>query len=573
LQKKRTEAMQLRDFQVTAQERVQAAWAAGSRYVILALPTGGGKTVVFSDTIRRANVPTCAIAHRSELVSQMSLTLARYKIRHRVIGPRSLQKACAAIHMRELDRLYYDPQSKVAVAGVDTLVNRGDELADWLPTVRLIVMDEAHHVLRENKWGRAAAMFPNALGLGVTATPVRADGYGLGRYADGIADTLIVGPTGHDLIDRGFLTDYRVLAPPSDIDYSHVPVGSSGDYSLPRLREVVHASNTIVGDTVKHYLKFAAGQLGVTFNVDVEAATEQAAAYRQKGVPAEVVSAKTPDELRFRILRRFRNGEILQLCNVDLFGEGFDLPAVSVVSMVRKTESFGLYSQQFGRALRVMVDDYEGWGEHSDDERLRRIAGSNKPRAVILDHVGNVARHGLPDVARVWSLDRREKRSRSTDPAVVPVRTCANEECFAVYERYYTACPYCGHAPAPTSRSSPAEVDGDLVELDPAALHALRGEAERVIGPVVVPYGMGGAAAGGLVKAHRARAEAQHALRGRIALWAGYQRHLGRPDTEAYRRFYFKYGTDVGTAQTLGAREANELRALIERDLMGVVEK
>lgn len=563
--------MELRPFQQTLYDQLLATWNAGARYVMAVLPTGGGKTVLFSHVIQTMRLPTCAIAHRSELISQMSLTLARYGVRHRVIGPRSLQKACSALHMRELNRAYYDPRSQVAVAGVDTLVNRGDELRDWLPAVRLVVMDEAHHVLRDNKWGRAFAMFPNARGLGVTATPLRADGAGLGRHADGVADTLIVGPPGRELIGTGYLTDYRIVAPPSDIDYSHVPIGASGDYSLPKLRQVVHASNTIVGDVVRHYKKFADGKLGVTFNVDVEAAVEQAEAYRKAGVPAEVVHAKTPDDLRFSILRRFRQGGIRQLCNVDLFGEGFDLPAVACVSMVRKTESYGLYCQQFGRALRVMVDGNENWGALTDEERITRIASSNKPHAIILDHVGNVARHGLPDMARQWTLDRRERKSRSASTDVVPLRTCENPECFAVFERFYKACPYCGHAPVPARRSTPDEVDGDLIELDLAALRAIRGEIERVVAPVVVPYGMPFPARAGLEKSHAARAQAQESLRKTIALWAGFQRHLGRSDSEAYRRFFHTFGTDVGTAQTLGAREASDLDRRITETLKGVV--
>lgn len=563
--------MELRPFQQSVHDQCIAAWKGGARTVLAVLPTGGGKTVLFSHIIRSTHAPVCAIAHRSELVSQMSLTLARYGVRHRVIGPRNLQKACSALHMRELDRAYYDPRSPVAVAGVDTLINRGDELRDWLPAVRLVVMDEAHHVLRENKWGKAFAMFPNARGLGVTATPLRADGMGLGVHADGVADAMIVGPTGRELIDMGYLTDYRVVAPPSDIDYSHVPVGASGDYSLPKLREVVHASNTIVGDVVRHYKKFADGQLGVTFNVDVEAAIEQAEAYRKAGVPAEVVHAKTPDDLRFNILRRFRQGEILQLCNVDLFGEGFDLSAVFSVSFVRKTESYGLYCQQFGRALRTMVDYGGDWGALTDEERLSQIAASKKPHAIILDHVGNVARHGLPDVARQWTLDRRERKSRSAGTDVIPLRTCENPECFAVFERFYKSCPYCGHTPIPARRSTPDEVEGDLVELDPAALRAIRGEIERVVAPVVRPFGMPYVVYKGLAKSHAARAAAQESLRETIALWAGFQRYLGRSDSEAYRRFFYTFGTDVNTAQTLGAREAGLLNERIAETLKGVV--
>ena len=163
---------------------------------------------------------------------------------------------------------------------------------------------------------------------------------------------------------------------------------------------------------VDHYLRIAKGKLGVTFAVDVEAAGDIATAFKKAGVPAEIVTAKTPDTLRASILRRFRNRELLQLVNVDLFGEGFDLPAIEVVSMARPTQSFSLFAQQFGRALRPM---------------------DGKEHAIIIDHVGNVHRHGLPDAPRDWSLDRRERRSSKNVDIVIPTRTCP--ECAGAYER------------------------------------------------------------------------------------------------------------------------------------------
>lgn len=558
--------IQLRPFQSRLAQGIQDAWANGARVVYCVLPTGGGKTVIFSKFIREHRGASCIIVHRAELVAQASVTLARNGVWHRIIGPRELQRVCAALHMREVGKLFHDPRAQAAVAGVDTLIRRGEHLAKWLPTVTLVVQDEGHHVLRDNKWGKAFEMFPNARGLFVTATPLRADGNGLGRHAHGYGDVMVVGPTGRELIDEGFLTDYRIIAPPTDIDYSHVPISASGEFSMPALRSVVHESNTIVGDVVRHYKKFAEGELGITFAVDVQSASELAAAYRDAGVPAECVSADTPDEIRFAVLRKFRNRQLLQLVNVDLFGEGFDLPAVTCVSMVRRTESYGLYCQQFGRALRVMVDD-DQWGQRTAAERRAAIAASGKPKAIIIDHVGNVARHGLPDVGRAWTLDAREKRSRTVDPDVIALRTCTNPECLAVFERFRTTCPYCGQTPTVGSRSSPDQVEGDLTELDPTALRALRGEIDRVVAPVVIPWGMPAAAAGGLRKAHAARADAQRALREAIALWAGWQRHMGYTDAEGYRRFWLTYGTDVGTAQTLGAREADELRERIEREL------
>lgn len=499
------------------------------------LPTGGGKTVVFGNILAEYQGASVAIAHRQEIVTQISLALARNGIRHRIIGPSAVAKTCTSIHLAELKRNYIDPLNRVAVAGVDTLI-RMDPTDPWFRQVGLVVQDEAHHLLQRNKWGSAQQMFPNAKGLGVTATPCRADGSGLGRRADGVMDVMIVGPTMRELIDDGWLTEYRIFAPPSDIDMSGVTVSGSGDFSPPKLSAAVHKSH-IVGDVVAHYLRIAPGKLGVTFAVDVASASEIAAAYRAGGVPSEVVSAKTPDALRASILRRFKARDILQLVNVDLFGEGFDLPAIEVVSMARPTQSYALFAQQFGRALRPM---------------------DGKTHAIIIDHVGNVHRHGLPDAPRMWSLDRRDKRGKGTPDGVIPTRTCP--ECTAAYERVHAACPFCGFAPEPGGRSTPEEVDGDLYEMTPEALSRMRGDIDP---PIKLPYNAAPEVVGALKKHHRERQEAQAALREAMALWGGAWVAHGDTIPMAQRRFFHTFGVDVGTAQTLGRKDAELLRGRI----------
>lgn len=532
-----------RDYQLEVEQGVYAAWQSAARNVLAVLPTGGGKTFIFAriaSAWRQGGV--CAIAHRAELVGQMSVAFAREGVRHRVIGQPGLNRTCSALHMDRLKRSYVDPNARVAVASVDTLVRMDAEDA-FFKQIGLWIQDEAHHVLTANKWGAACAMFPNAYGLGVTATPTRADGKGLGRHADGLFDAMVVGPSMRELIERGYLTEYRVFAPKSTIDLSRVTTTDSGDYSPPKLREARRES-TITGDVVKHYQRIAPGKLGVTFDVDIESATETAAAFRQAGVPAEVVTSKTSDEARAVILRRFAAREILQLVNVDLFGEGFDLPAIEVVSMARPTQSYALFAQQFGRALRPL----EG-----------------KAHAIIIDHVENCIRHGLPDARREWTLDRRERRSRSAPTDVIPTRACP--ECTGVYERVMVTCPYCGHRPEPAARSEPAFVDGDLFELDAATLARLRGEVSRIGDAPRYPTGVAPEVAGAIKRRHLERQQAQYALRETIALWAGWQRALGRSDSEAYRRFYFQFGTDVLTGQTLGATEAEDLRERIAGQL------
>jgi len=541
--------VQLRPYQSEGKQAIHTQWLT-HRYVLDVIPTGGGKTVQFSDTLAEHSGACVAIVHRQELVGQISLTLARYGVRHRIIGPQKVVRFIVQLHMETLGRSYYDPNAQCAVAGVDTLIRRAKDLVRWLPQVGLWVMDEAHHVLRENKWGRAVAMFPNAKGLGVTANTIRADGKGLGRHADGVFDALVVGPSMRELIDAGYLTDYRIFAPPSDLDVSTVAVSRvTGDYNPNQLKVQVKKSH-IIGDVVTHYKRLAPGKLGITFATDVEIATDIAAQYNAAGVPAAVVSAKTPDKERMGIQRRFARRELLQMVNVDLFGEGYDVPALEVVSMARPTESYNLFCQQFGRSLRVM----EG-----------------KTEAIIIDHVGNTLRHGLPDAAPQWTLDRRERRTRASNPDLIPTKVCV--ECMSLYESVYRQCPWCGHIPVPAVRSGPEFVDGDLLELDAATLAAMRGDVaaidrpDRDVRSGLERAGQPAVVAMSAAKQHRLRQEAQVELRDAIALWGGKQRAAGRPDSESYRRFYFKYDIDVLSAQALGRPDAEALCARIKEDL------
>ena len=408
-------------------------------------------------------------------------------------------------------------------------------------TANGFIVHNCHHVLQKNKWGKAATMFPNARMLGVTATPERADGNGLGRHHDGLFDDMIVGPTMRELIDRGYLTDYRIFAPPGDLDLSSVEISkATGDYSKVKLSTAVEKSH-ILGDVVKHYIKIANGKLGITFCTNVEQATKTAENFNNAGVPAMVVSAKTPDIERAEILQKFKKRELLQLVNVDLFGEGFDLPSIEVVSMARPTKSYGLFIQIFGRALRP---------------------SEGKKTAIIIDHVGNVMEHGLPDAQRVWSLDRRPRRSKG--PAdTIPCKICT--DCTGVFEKIYKECPYCGHIDEPTTRTNIKYVDGDLFELDTDTLKLMRGDVDKIdqsgedFKKECEEKHMKPEWIGAHAKRHLANQESQVTLRETLAKWSGIQRFNGHTDSEIYRLFYFKFGVDMLTAQGLKKKECLEL--------------
>lgn len=543
--------MELRPYQNEAVRDIRAKWAGGAQNVCAVLPTGAGKTVVFGHELMEEPGVSFAIAHRQELISQMSMALAYYGVPHRVQANEAMIKWAISLHMRALGRHFYDPHASCVVVGVRTLLNRTEALKKEIAAARLWVIDEAHHIVRKNEWGKAVALFPKTCrGLGVTATAARSDGKGLGRHADGVMDALVVGPSGRDMINAGYLSDYRLFAPLTNLHLDQVPIGATGDFSKPKLTAEVRKS-TITGDVVEQYLKIAPGKLGVTFVTDVQTASDVAARFNGAGVPAEVVHAKTPDRVRQAAVDALRRGDRKQLVNVDIFGEGFDLPAIEVCSMGRPTNSYGLFVQQFGRPLRPL----EG-----------------KDHAIIIDHVGNIDRHsarGLPDKPQAWTLDARDRRAASVrDPNVVPIKTCV--ACTAVYEGSRRECPYCGHINTPDSRANVEQVEGDLYELDPSVLAAMRGEIARIDAPtssVGDKLRFGGApdiAIMGAMKSHRIRQEAQADLRHTIALWAGAQRAAGAPDYVSYKVFYQKYGIDVLGAQALGVKDARILNAKIQ---------
>ena len=449
--------MQLRPYQVEAKAAAIKAWSTGAKGVCIVMPTGAGKTATLASIVKDHGGYSVVAAHRQEIISQLSLSLAREGIRHRIVGSTSLIKLCVQIHLSEIGKDFYDPNATCAVASVQTLTARTAKLSEWAKTITLVVGDEHHHYVRDNQFGKAIQLFPNAKLLGVTATPIRADGKGLGSHADGFVDALVEGPTMQWLIANGFLSSYRIFAPPSDLDLSEVNISkATGDYVKDKLVKAVHKSH-IVGDVVEHYKKLAFGKRGLTFCTDVKTATDLAEEFNKAGVPAIALSGKTPDRERIEALKKFKRGEYLQITSVSLFDEGTDIPAVECVSFAAPTASFGRYIQSFGRGLRPVYA--EGLPLNTAAERLYAMSVSTKPNAIIIDHVGNVVRHGLPDANREWSLDQREKRASNKPDDVIPVRACP--ECTMVYEKTHIACPYCGFKPVPAERSSPEQVDGD----------------------------------------------------------------------------------------------------------------
>lgn len=537
-----------------AERGVYSAWETCNN-VLLTMPTGGGKTVVFSKILKDSPVPCTALVHRKELVGQISQTLARYGVEHTVYGAEPLLRWVTQNHIKEFKRDYLKTSARVSVVSAQTLLSRADKMQAWASRQQLAVVDEGHHLLRGNLWGKCVdALEPKKL-LGVSATPDRADGKGLGAHADGYYEQMVQGKSGRYLIDHGRLCEYQIYCPTSNVDISNVGTSkATGDLIMPQLIAEVRKSQ-IVGDIVEQYKRYALGMRTVVFVTDLETAAKTTVEFLDKGVRAAFLSSKQTDVERSCITAKFETGYLDVIVNVDLLGEGYDVPAIECVIFARHTQSYALFAQQFGRALRVM---------------------QGKTIATIIDLVGNVVRHsgyyGLPDMRTVWTLNAREKSGRKIkekDPDIIPVRSC--DYCTRPYPRNLLACPYCGGVPLALVSRDLEQVDGDLALLDPAALAELRAQIEKVDRPpsevfatFKISQGGSKAAAYGAFNNQEKRQAAQKELRDKIARWAGFWKAQGESDREIHKRFYLGYGTSIYSAQGLGKTQANELEERIK---------
>lgn len=539
--------IQLFVHQKAFKQDVRASWQAGHRNVLGVSPTGSGKSVIVTDFVLDYHVSgmrTAVIAHRNELVSQMSCHLANRGIEHRIIASDKTVTKIQQNHREKFGRSFVNPTSNTSVVGVDTLISRKERLKEWAKQIDLWVVDEAHHVVGNdrtdrNKWGKAVAMFSNALGLGVTATPERADGQGLGSHVDSCFDDMVLGPGTSWLIENHFLCDYEIVCPLSDLKVDDLKKSKDGDWSSKTLKKASKESK-IVGDVIGNYVKYALGRQAIVFATDIETANELAEKFNVVGVRAASVNGKSDDSYREQSVRAFEKGDLQVLVNVDLFDEGFDVPSCGVVIMARPTASLGKYLQMVGRVLR-----YE-----------------EGKTALIIDHVSNVIRHGLPDKKRAWSLERVERKSKKVkDPDEIELTRCVNPGCNRPYEKFRIACPYCGQMkpmPEPKSRSVPM-VEGDLMLLDKAMLARMRASIELETGEDVgkrVAAVAGSFAGRGVCNRQNEKIAAQKELFDAIAQWAAVGRQNGFTDRELYKKFYLTTGQDVLTA--LGADKSRK---------------
>lgn len=548
--------MGLRDYQEKIKANVYAAWREAYKNVLLVLPTGGGKTRTFCDITNDlaikciveilegiTNYPTAIIVHRKELVQQICLTLAELGIQHNIIATKNVVKGIIGAERREFNKTLFNHNANVTVISVDTLNSRILKYEAWAKTVKFWITDEAAHLLKENKWGRAVKYFPNAIGLGVTATPERLDRKGLGSHADGVFDTLVEGPSTGWLIDNGYLSKYKIAIPDSDYKEFLKAASDGSDYTKQAMAEASQKSQ-IVGDVVENYLKFANGKQTIVFATDIDTGHKMEEKYISAGVPTKFLSSRNTDQERLQSMIDYREKKIKVLINVDLFDEGLDVPGIECVQMARPTMSLGKYLQMIGRGLRIM---------------------GGKTHMILIDHVGNVIQHGLPCQKRFWTLDRIVKRKSKVNL----IRICKNVECCSPFDRTLSECPYCGYKDMPRQggESSPREaleqVDGDLHLLDPEVLRKLETDtaledpgsvAERVAKVAGAPAGIKA------MKDQKARIETQGELREVIAKWAGILRHQGFTDRMIHKYFYAHH--DMTITEALGLKRAEMIKLM-----------
>lgn len=403
----------LRPYQTDVLQTVQTRLAQHRR-VVMVLPTGGGKTLMFSTLAQQTPGTVLILVHRAELLDQVSRTLTSLDVAHGLIAP---------------NEPWYRTR-RVQVASVQSLIRR---LADT-PKPDLVIIDEAHHCVTGNTWGRVCNAWPQALRLGVTATPCRLSGEGLRD----LFDTMVVGPTTKQLIDDGYLSDYTIYAPPAM--WTQGLHRRGGDYARDEASQAA-SKPTITGNAIAHYQNVAPGSRALVFTVSRQHAEGVRDRFVASGVRADLLDGTLDRATRRERVDHFTSGELRILVTVDLVSEGFDVPAVETIISLRPTQSLTLWLQQVGRGLRP----YPG-----------------KPRATILDHAGNTLLHGLPDDEREWSLDGAEQRT-NTGGKGINVRTCG--QCFQAVKAPASVCPGCGYV-FPVESRVVEEVSGELVELE-----------------------------------------------------------------------------------------------------------
>ena len=404
--------MPLRAYQEELVSKVREAWIHGKRAPCIVLPCGGGKSIIVAEIAKRTtdkHNKVLFLVHRKELCEQIENTFRRWGV----------------------DML------RCQIMMVQTASRRLGKI----PPPTLIITDENHHSLA-NSYKKVYEAFPNAHRVGVTATPVRLDGSGLGD----INDVLICGVSAKWLIEHNCLSAYDYYAP-SLIDLTGIKI-KKGDYDITSVENLM-LRKAIFGDVIGYYNKLAAGKQAICYCTSVRHSMETAMQFNIAGIEAAHIDGGTPKQERDRIIDDFRRGAIDILCNVDLISEGFDVPDCECAILLRPTQSLTLYIQQSMRCMRY----------------------KQGKRAIIIDHVGNYARFGMPDADRTWSLEGKKKEKYDVDKEdEVKIKECP--ECYAVFNAKndesapVMICPYCGYEFPKKERAQIEQEQSELVKVE-----------------------------------------------------------------------------------------------------------
>jgi len=374
--------------------------------VLFVCPTGGGKTMIFSEIAKASTKKVLILAHRKELIEQAS---ERIGVPHGII----------------MSGVEPDYEQRIQIASVMTMANR---LHKFQPD--FIIVDECHHAVA-GSWSKITDAYNGAFILGVTATPCRLDGKGL----KAAFDVLIEGPNIKSLIDMNFLVKPKTYA--SQNDFTKIKT-TAGDYDKKEIFDAF-SKPSITGSAIESWRKYAEDLPTVVFCINIKHAEDIAGLFSMVGHTAEVVHGELDKAERKSRLNRLRTGETKIITSVDIISEGTDIPAVGCIIMMRPTKSLGLYLQQAGRGLRTI----EG-----------------KKHCIILDHAGNCFRHGLVTDSREWELtDEKIKETKK----MITIRQCKN--CFAVFGPLADKCPECG-AMVQKEPKELKKIAGELVPVD-----------------------------------------------------------------------------------------------------------
>lgn len=411
--------------------------------VLLVSPTGSGKTVMFAyltSALVASGKRVVLLAHREELLAQISATLRLFDVVHGLIGSGAIYNRGFLAH----------------VAGVMSLVRRLDavDVPDY------VIVDEAHHGAEGSSWHQCIEYWrsrnPALVVIGVTATPERLDGAGLGATFEEI----VIGPDTAAHIDAGWLSPFRLFGPPEPIDMTGLR-RRYGEVDKAEVEARVDKPK-ITGNVIAHYQRYCDHQPIVPFCVSIKHAEHVAEEFAAAGYKAATIDGRMDKKTRRERVRDFGTGRLEVLTSCDLISEGFDVPGIVAVANLRYTESLALALQQWGRALRPI---YAAGDMTTPEGRRACIAAGSKPHAFIFDHVGLTAKHGFPDDERQWSLSERPRSKREKDPDDVAVKQC--RACAAWNRGNALVCCECREPFGTTTARTIEVVDGELVEKTP----------------------------------------------------------------------------------------------------------